>query len=41
MARLVVKNGHQKDTCYKEIGLCAQNKDTVLGSVVNRIGFRV
>jgi hypothetical protein len=38
MARLVVMTGHQKDTCYNEIGLCAQNKDTVLGSVVNRLG---
>ena len=38
MARLVVKNdGHQKDTCYNEIGLCAQNKDTILGIVVNII----
>jgi hypothetical protein len=23
-ARLMVKNGHQKDMCYDEIGLCAQ-----------------
>lgn len=26
MARLVVKNGYQKDICYDEIGLCAQNR---------------
>ena len=38
MARLVVKNGHQKETCYNELELCAQNKDNVLGSVVNTIG---
>ena len=25
MARLVVKNGHQNDICFYEIGLCAQN----------------
>ena len=34
MARLVVKNEHQK-TCYNEIGLCAQNLDTILSSIVN------
>ena len=37
-AGLVVKNGHQKDMCYNEIGLCAQNKDSVLGSLINRSG---
>ena len=31
MARLVVKNGHQNDTCYNAIGLCAQNLHTNLG----------
>ena len=35
MARIVVKNGHQKDTCYNEIGLCAQHISTILGSLVN------
>ena len=25
MVRLVVKNGHQKDTSYDAIGHCAQN----------------
>ena len=25
---------HTPSTCYKEIGLCAQNKDTTLGSIV-------
>ena len=25
MSRLVVRSGHQKDVCYKGIGLCAQN----------------
>ena len=29
MARLVVMNGHQKDTCYDEIGLCAQKVDNI------------
>lgn len=28
MARLVVENRHQKDTCYDDIGLCAQHIDT-------------
>ena len=28
MARFVVKNGQQKDTCCNEIRLCAQNIDT-------------
>ena len=37
MARLIVKNGHQKDTCYNEIALCAQNLDAVLGSIFNTI----
>lgn len=27
MARVVVKNGHQSDTCYDEIGFLAWNKD--------------
>ena len=26
----VLKNGHRKDTCYDEIGLCAHNIDIVL-----------
>ena len=30
MARFVVKNGHCKETCYDEIGLCVQNIDIVL-----------
>ena len=29
MARIALKNGHQKDMCYDEIGLCAQNIDTI------------
>lgn len=28
MGRLVVENRHQKDTCYDDIGLCAQHIDT-------------
>lgn len=35
--KAVVENGHQKDTCYKEIGLRAQNIDTIVGSVGNTI----
>lgn len=30
MARHLVKNGHQKDTYYNELGLCAQHKDRPL-----------
>jgi hypothetical protein len=26
---------HTPSLCCKEIGLCAQNKDTTLGSIVN------
>jgi hypothetical protein len=37
IARLLIKLGHQNDTCYTEIGLCAQNTNTVLGSVGNTI----
>lgn len=35
MAGLVVKNRHPKDTCHDEIQVCAQNIDTILGSVVH------
>jgi hypothetical protein len=28
-------DGHQKDTCYDEIGLCAHNVRTIQVSVVN------
>ena len=35
MARLIVKNGHPKDMRHHEIQLCAQNIDTIVGSVVN------
>lgn len=35
MAGLGVKNGHQKDMQYDEIGLCAQHIDNILCSVVN------
>jgi len=37
MARLVIKIKHQKGICSDEIDLCAQNKDTILGSVLNSI----
>ena len=32
------KNGHLKDMCLIEIGLCAQNVLTILGSIVNILG---
>ena len=32
------KNGHQKDTRLKEIGLYAQNMLAILGSIVNMTG---
>jgi hypothetical protein len=35
MAKLVIKNEHQKDTCHNKIGLCAQNLDTILSSIVS------
>ena len=35
MARLVVKNGPQKDMCNDEIRLHAQNKNTILGLRLN------
>ena len=30
--------GHRKEICYDEIGLCAQNIDTILISIINTIG---
>ena len=33
MAQLLIKNGHQKDISYDEIGLCAHNLSIILGSV--------
>ena len=35
IAMLVVKNEHQNDTSYDEIEVCAQNIDTILGSIAN------
>ena len=35
LARLVITKGHKSHTCYEEIGQCAQNVDTILGSIVN------
>ena len=35
---LVIKNGHQKDTCRNEIGLYVQNVDTILGWIVTTFG---
>lgn len=31
---MFLKNAHQKDECFNEVGLCAQNIDTVLRSLV-------
>ena len=31
MARLVFKDGHQKDMCHDEAGPCVQNGDIMLG----------
>ena len=33
------KNGHQKDVWLEEVGLYAQNLRSILGSVVNIIGW--
>ena len=33
MARLVVKNRHNKDSCHNKIGLCAQILDIILSSI--------
>jgi hypothetical protein len=38
MAKVLVKNQHQKDMCCDEIGLSAQNINTVLGAIVNTTG---
>ena len=35
MAKVLVKNDHQKDMCCDENGLSAQNISTVLGAIVN------
>ena len=37
MARVVLKNTQQKHMCYNEIGVCAQEIDTIPGSIPNRI----
>lgn len=41
MARLVVNNKDQKDTCYDEIGLCAPDIDMLLGSFASTIGRHI
>jgi hypothetical protein len=35
---LVLKNGHHKGTCHNEVGLCVQNEDVILSSIVKIIG---
>lgn len=37
VATLVVKYGHQIDTCYNKIELCVQNLDILLSSIVNTV----
>ena len=32
-----IENGHKKGTYYDEIRQCAQNADTTLGSMVNKV----
>ena len=39
-ARLIVKNGHQKGTCYDYVELQAQNVDVILGSEVMNTTWR-
>lgn len=38
MAKFVGRNVHPKDKFYNEIGLCAQNILTTLGSTVHTMG---
>lgn len=37
MTRLVVKNKYKHETCYNEVGLCVQNSDTILSSIMHTI----
>lgn len=37
MARLIVKNGHQKNTCHDETRLCSQNIYIISTSLVTTI----
>ena len=37
MARILVKNGHQKDTCHREI-VCVSIIDTILSLKVHTFG---
>ena len=34
----VVENGHKKDACYNEVGVCAQHIYTILGSITITLG---
>ena len=38
MAMSVVKDGHHKDMCHDDIGLCVHNIGTILGSFANSTG---
>jgi hypothetical protein len=36
--KVIIENGHEKNMCYDEIGLCMQHILTILGTIVNPIG---
>jgi hypothetical protein len=38
MSRRGYKNRYPKHMCSKEIGLCAPNTTTIVGSIINIIG---
>ena len=38
VVRYASRNGRHKDVCLNEIGLCAHNMLTILGSIINIIG---
>lgn len=37
MTRFQVKNEHQEDICYNEIGLCGPHTSTVVDLIINTI----
>ena len=39
MARFVVKNGHQQDMCFGEIGPCAQNISINISPTIDALGM--
>ena len=38
MAKLVVEIGHQKEMCHNKTGLGMRNINTIVGSLISRIG---